>query len=74
MQVIHHLKCAQHVAAQGKFRRMLFFEMTALGVLFGVALIVLTRFFREILILDMLVLWLRVKGGKARLVSLDEEE
>ena len=53
---------------------MLFFEMTALGVLFGVALIVLTRFFREILILDMLVLWLRVKGGKARLVSLDEEE
>ena len=56
------------------FRRMLFFEMTALGVLLGVALIVLTRFFREILILDMLVLWLRVKGGKARLVSLDEEE
>ena len=53
---------------------MLFFEMTALGVLIGVALIVLTRIFREILILDMLVLWLRVKGGKARLDSLGEEE
>tara|TARA_R100000008_G_scaffold65801_1_gene42758 strand:- start:2256 stop:2411 length:156 start_codon:yes stop_codon:yes gene_type:complete len=48
-------------------------EIVAIGLLVGIGLIVGTRFVKAALRQDLLILWLRMKGGKLILEPLEEE-